>query len=292
MSRPSLLLVDDSKAVLAYETAALGSAYSITTATNGEEALVKLRAAGFAAVLLDLSMPGMNGEQVLAHMRSDPALAAIPVVIVSSEQARGQACLAAGAATFLAKPVRAEDLRRVVDAVLTEVRRREAAAMLTVLPMTAGGVDLAVPLEATRIVVMQPATTPLPLGPRYLCEMFDLHGEPTCVLDLPERLGLAHTRPLVDRKLVVIARGQVGLALCVDDVHDPASYAPDRVVRAERVGGSGHPPLDRALVAIVDAGERLVPVVDPDALLSAKLLRSLPDAIRRCREQSAKRAPA
>ena len=88
MSLPALLLVDDSEAVLAFGRAALSGHYQIHTAQSGVEALAKLGRLRPAAVLLDLSMPQMDGDEVLARMQRVPELAQIPVVILASEKAR------------------------------------------------------------------------------------------------------------------------------------------------------------------------------------------------------------
>jgi CheY-like chemotaxis protein len=125
VSLSHLLLVDDSEAVLAFEKAALSGYYQVSTAVNGRDALLKISQLKPAAVLLDLSMPEMNGDEVLARMRSDPQLSRIPVIIVSSEKDRAEACLAAGARAFLPKPIRAQDLLPLVERVLEERNRRE-----------------------------------------------------------------------------------------------------------------------------------------------------------------------
>ncbi|HYV67858.1 MAG TPA: response regulator, partial [Myxococcales bacterium] len=72
MSLPHLLLVDDSESVLAFEKAALAGHYLFSTALNGREALTKVAQLKPAAVLLDLSMPEMDGDEVLAQMQRDP----------------------------------------------------------------------------------------------------------------------------------------------------------------------------------------------------------------------------
>lgn len=58
-------------------------------------------------VLLDLNMPGLDGRQVLARIRSNEALARIPVVIMTTsvDQRDVEDCYAQGANTFLRKPV-------------------------------------------------------------------------------------------------------------------------------------------------------------------------------------------
>jgi CheY-like chemotaxis protein len=60
--------------------------YSVVTARNGQEGLTLLRnrsAAPPCVILLDLMMPVMDGWKMRAEMLADPALASIPVVIVS-----------------------------------------------------------------------------------------------------------------------------------------------------------------------------------------------------------------
>ena len=59
--------------------------YQVVTAENGADALAKLRAGVKPCIiLLDIMMPTMNGIQFRSEQRRDPALAAIPVVMVSA----------------------------------------------------------------------------------------------------------------------------------------------------------------------------------------------------------------
>src|SRR5689334_22102592 len=82
-----------------------GDGFRAVTARNGYEALHLLRdgAVHPCLILLDLMMPGMNGWSFLRQRRADPALADVPVVIVS---AYGQNVDASqlGAVDLLAKP--------------------------------------------------------------------------------------------------------------------------------------------------------------------------------------------
>lgn len=77
------------------------------SAENGEIALEMLRQREFDLVLLDLMMPGMNGFEVLAHMKEDEALKGLPVIMVSAfdETDSVVRCIEAGADDYLAKPV-------------------------------------------------------------------------------------------------------------------------------------------------------------------------------------------
>jgi CheY-like chemotaxis protein len=58
---------------------------SIVEANRGEEGLRLARELKPALVLLDLNMPGMDGFEVLAHLRDDPATAMLPVTVVTSQ---------------------------------------------------------------------------------------------------------------------------------------------------------------------------------------------------------------
>jgi len=280
VSLPHLLLVDDSESVLAFEKAALAGHYLFSTALNGREALTKVAQLKPAAVLLDLSMPEMDGDEVLAQMQRDPQLASIPVIIITSEKQRAEACLRGGAVAFLAKPIRAQDLLPLVGKVLEDARRVERAGSLAALFVDAGGVEVGLPLETVISVLHQTSTRPLPLGPAYLREMLEMHGEPVLVLDLPRRLGFAHTAAITDRKLVVVECGPQRLALCVDGVRDPEELPREQVMPRDGVAGAEHGPLRDALIAVVRTGRGAVPVIDPRALASPKLLRELTKALR------------
>lgn len=268
-----LLLVDDSQAILAYERAALSPYYSISTASNGQEALEKAGRIRPALIVLDLSMPIMNGEEFLVQLRADTELREVPVVIVSSEDKRAQACFERGdVAAFLRKPVRSPQLLGTVERVLRQVSLRKGEGDLTVLPVQVGSLDLGIPLDSVRMVILQPATQRVPGGPFYLSEMIQLHEETVLVLDLALRFGVEHSQPLAERKLVVVSHGDKWLALSVDQVKDPEKFAASRVQRRDELGGAQHRPLDRILLAIVQSDDGPLPVVAPETFLSQKLI--------------------
>ncbi|MGH7090575.1 MAG: response regulator, partial [Stellaceae bacterium] len=62
----------------------VGEGWVVTTARNGREAVERLTAEPPQLILLDLLMPEMDGFEVLARLRQDRALAAIPVVIITA----------------------------------------------------------------------------------------------------------------------------------------------------------------------------------------------------------------
>jgi CheY-like chemotaxis protein len=280
MTRPEVLLVDDSSVMLEFLQAALGQHYATRTAVSGDEALARLSEARPAVMLLDLSMPGMSGERVLDRVRASESLRDLPVVVVSSEVERGQQCVASGAANgFLPKPVRADDLRAVVSRVIDEYEVRVAREGVAVLFLACGTLEVGIGLEGVEQVYMMPATRPLPGGPPYLDQYFELNGKPVCVLDLPARLGVEHAQPIVERKLVLVRGGDSLLAICVDGVRAPEMFARDQIVARDRVGGAEHDPLRRVLRGFVVSGRGSTPVIDPSALFSPDALGALCDTL-------------
>jgi CheY-like chemotaxis protein/chemotaxis signal transduction protein len=280
VSLPHLLLVDDSEAVLAFEKAALSGHYAISTALTGREALAKVPQIDPAAILLDLSMPEMDGDEVLARLQDDPNHRRIPVIIISSEKLRAEACLKNGAKAFLPKPIRAQELLPLVERVLEEARAEARAGNVAALFVSVGNVEVGLPLDSVRNVMHQTATQPMALGPSYLTEMIELHGAPVAVLDLARRLGLEHAQPVLERKLVVVEREGAFIALCVDDVRDPEELSASDVTPRERLGGSEHGALKEALLGVARTARGPLPLIDPRALLSRELLRKLAAGLR------------
>jgi chemotaxis family two-component system response regulator Rcp1 len=70
-------------------------------------------------ILLDLNLPGISGREVLAHLKADPALADIPVVILSTARAGDAAAdgHAGDADGFVSKPVDINEFRAVVSSI-------------------------------------------------------------------------------------------------------------------------------------------------------------------------------
>jgi class 3 adenylate cyclase len=107
-ARASVLVVDDDPVIRSMLTASLeASGHEVTTAKDGSEALELVRAEGFDVILLDVLMPGMNGDQVLEHLKDDPKLRHVPVVMVTSlDDVRSAVrCIELGADDYLPKPI-------------------------------------------------------------------------------------------------------------------------------------------------------------------------------------------
>jgi CheY-like chemotaxis protein len=101
--------------------------YAVAAAGGGQEALDLVGAKEFDLVLLDIMMPGMNGFQVLAHLKSDEALRHIPVIMISAldEMQSVVRCIEIGAEDYLAKPFDPVLLKARIGACLEKKRLRD-----------------------------------------------------------------------------------------------------------------------------------------------------------------------
>ena len=82
---------------------------------EGGGAVERVRLLAPRLVILDLMLPGRSGAEILADLRADPALAGLPVMLLT---ARGTANLPQGADRILPKPFANADLRRAVAELL------------------------------------------------------------------------------------------------------------------------------------------------------------------------------
>jgi PAS domain S-box-containing protein len=124
------LVVDDNATnrLILTETLA-GWGALLTTAENGEEALAELaraRGAGepYELILLDCRMPGMDGFAVAEEMQRHPELAAMMVLMLTSENRTGDAarCHKLGISAYLVKPVQRADLADAIQSVMSKTR--------------------------------------------------------------------------------------------------------------------------------------------------------------------------
>jgi adenylate cyclase len=102
-----ILVVDDNEMnrdLLQRHLVKLG--HEALLAEGGEEGLQRLTDESFDLVLLDVMMPGLNGHQVLQHLKSDPTLRDVPVIMISAfdELSSVVRCIENGAEDYLPKP--------------------------------------------------------------------------------------------------------------------------------------------------------------------------------------------
>lgn len=102
----SVLLVDDDPMVIRVFSRILGDYAPLRFATSGRVALKLARESVPDLVMLDVEMPDLNGFEVCKAFKSDPRLAAVPIVFISSHESPEleTAGLKLGAADFISKP--------------------------------------------------------------------------------------------------------------------------------------------------------------------------------------------
>jgi type IV pilus assembly protein PilB len=117
--KPAILCVDDDADILNFMKLVLGAkGWQISTASSGHEALQAVAASKPDVVLLDVTMPDLNGYEVCATLQQKEETAYIPVIIVTSlntEKDQVKA-LRAGAADFVCKPIDPATLVQKVEA--------------------------------------------------------------------------------------------------------------------------------------------------------------------------------
>jgi adenylate cyclase len=128
-----VLVVDDNKVsrlLLARGLEQQG--HRVTFAENGRLALDLLHRQPFDLVLLDVMMPEVDGEQVLAQLTEAPDLRDIPVIMISASDEMDSVvrCIELGAEDFLSKPLNAVLLRARVSASLEKKRLRDQSREL------------------------------------------------------------------------------------------------------------------------------------------------------------------
>ena len=126
------LIVDDNSTnrLILAETLSAWSAL-ITTAENGDQALSELvraskEGAPYGLVLLDCRMPGMDGFQLAEHIQSHPNLAAMTVLMLTSEDRGGDIarCRTLGIEAYLVKPIQRAELSRAIYLAMARVQDR------------------------------------------------------------------------------------------------------------------------------------------------------------------------
>jgi twitching motility two-component system response regulator PilH len=113
MAIQKILIVDDSPTERYFLSDVLiKNGFSVSTAENGEEALVKIKADKPQLILMDIVMPGQNGFQVTRAITRDPETQDVPVIICTS---KGQETdriwgLRQGARDYIVKPIDPQEL--------------------------------------------------------------------------------------------------------------------------------------------------------------------------------------
>ncbi|MSM40599.1 MAG: response regulator [Geobacter sp.] len=125
---PKILLVDDVQLFLEIEKGFLESSpVQILTARNGEEALEVIRRELPSLVVMDINMPRLDGITCCSIIKADPALAAIPVIMVTNAGRADDVRQSwrAGCDDFLEKPVNGRVFLEKTHRFLQVIERRK-----------------------------------------------------------------------------------------------------------------------------------------------------------------------
>ena len=114
----SVLIVDDEPSIRFVLRVVLeASGHRVTEASHGRAALEVIAAERPDLVTTDFMMPIMNGGQLIAALRGDPATAAIPILLISSSPGAADV---PGADAFMQKPLDPGDVVERVQSILDE----------------------------------------------------------------------------------------------------------------------------------------------------------------------------
>ena len=127
VARPRILLVDDNADMREYVARVLGERYTVDAVADGAVALERALAEPPDLLLSDVMMPGLNGFELLRHLRGHPRTRTLPIILLSA-RAGAEASLEgleSGADDYLVKPFSSREL---LARVATHLHLRECRA--------------------------------------------------------------------------------------------------------------------------------------------------------------------
>lgn len=120
---PLIVVADDDPDIVMLVSAVLSkNGFEVARATNGTDALELVRTRGPDLAVLDISMPNLDGIEVLRFVRSDPETAELPVILLSAraQEADVKNGYAVGASKYMRKPFSPSELVAVVRELLPD----------------------------------------------------------------------------------------------------------------------------------------------------------------------------
>jgi CheY-like chemotaxis protein len=130
-STKRVLIADDDPVIRRLLSAAVTSeGFTAVVVDDGRAAFRVLQSdADFTAAVFDMSMPGLNGIDVIRHMRTEKRLQRIPVMLITADQDLKvmSDSFAAGAVAFLSKPLTLDKLQTALRLLLRSAQTHIAA---------------------------------------------------------------------------------------------------------------------------------------------------------------------
>src|SRR5690242_16695522 len=118
MSKMILVIDDDDRNIFALSAVLRAKGFDCLDATSAPAGIDLLRNNGqIDVVLMDMMMPDMDGYEAIKIIKSDAAIASIPIVAVTAQAMRGdeEKVLAGGADAYISKPVDVDKLLEVLS---------------------------------------------------------------------------------------------------------------------------------------------------------------------------------
>lgn len=122
-----VLVVEDEACARELLQRQLSTAFAVVTASSGQDALRLTRLLTPSAIVLDLMLPDIGGLEVLSALKSDPATAHIPIIVLSATSNRREA-ITRGAHDFFTKPAEKAAILHAVQTALSAVEAARIAA--------------------------------------------------------------------------------------------------------------------------------------------------------------------
>jgi two-component system KDP operon response regulator KdpE len=133
-SRGRLLIIEDDSGLRRSLRTTLGSlGFDVAEASNGEEALTKVRMTDFEAILLDINMPGIGGIETCRRIRRIFTRTPILVLTVRDSEDDKVDALEAGADDYVTKPFRIRELTARIRAAIRRFRAPETPEDMTIV---------------------------------------------------------------------------------------------------------------------------------------------------------------
>jgi two-component system, cell cycle response regulator len=287
----TVLTVDDSKVVRSMVARCLESyGCRIVEATNGQEGVAAARQHKPDLILLDITMPVMDGRQALAELRKDVACAAIPVIMLTAESGRDIVLEIArmGVTGYIVKPFQKETFDTEVGKVLGAAESNAPIDRGAVLVVN----DSERVLEAARAALESSVKLLTANGGKAAVERYREARPGVVVIDLsmPEMDGfetLAQLKPLGPSCYIALAvRGddaqkekarRAGYQAVLEKPFQPQQLL-EQVKAAMESGGSAEETV-RSLLAD-EAGCSVLCLPEPGSKLFGRLVKTLAKTMR------------
>ena len=269
-----------------------GAGYDVLIAANGEDALAMVADHRPDLVVLDVGLPGMDGLEVCARLRGNPANATLPIIMLTARVQLGDLVTGfeAGADDYLAKPFRQPELLARIRSALrlrsALVRMDSAHAVVAVLANAVEAKDPMTEHHCQRLAFLATQLTTR-LGTDHATAEMVAYGallHDVGKIGVPEAI-LTKPGALDEREWEIMRQHpEIGERICAP-LGGAAGFLPIIRHHHEHWDGKGYP--DRLAGDRIPLGARIVALADAfDAMThdrAYRKARSIPDALQEIR---------